>query len=112
MWFIITDKETRPTERDEIIAIIPGNYVMVRWEINNSTIQAYGKTKIIDEIKSFIDVIMSASYTYKIEILDVHVNKEIYQPKQYRYLGAKISYDGKKHKSYIKYFKFSKLINK
>ena len=35
VWFIITDKETRPTERDEIIAIIPGNYVMVRWEINN-----------------------------------------------------------------------------
>jgi hypothetical protein len=78
---------------------------MVRWELKNSTIQAYGKTNIIDEIKSFIDVTMSASYTYKIKILDVHVNKEIYQPKQYRYLGAKKSYDVKNHKSYIEYFK-------
>ena len=104
-WFIISGEDTRPTERDEIISIIPGTYILVRWELKNSTIQAYGKTNIIDEIKSFIDVTMSASYTYKIKILDVHVNKEIYQPKQYRYLGAKKSYDEKKHKSYIKYFK-------
>jgi hypothetical protein len=104
-WFIITGEDTRPTERDEIISIIPGTYILVRWELQNSTIQAYGKTNIIDEIKSFIDVTMSASYTYKIKILDVHVNKEIYQPKQYRYLGAKKSYDALKHKSYIKYFK-------
>ena len=97
-WFIITGEDTRPTERDEIISIIPGTYILVRWELQNSTIQAYGKTNIIDEIKSFIDVTMSASYTYKIKILDVHVNKEIYQPKQYRYLGAKKSYDVLKHK--------------
>ena len=104
-WFIISGEDTRPTERDEIMSIIPGTYILVRWELKNSTIQAYGKTNIIDEIKSFIDVTMSASYTYKIKILDVHVNKEIYQPKQYRYLGAKKSYDAMKHKSYIKYFK-------
>ena len=47
-----TAAELKAKSFDEIIAIIPGNYVMVRWEINNSTIQAYGKTKIIDEIKS------------------------------------------------------------
>jgi hypothetical protein len=52
-------------------------------------IQAYGKTTIIDEIKEFIDVSMSASYTYKIKTLYLHANKEIYQPKQYRYLGVK-----------------------
>jgi len=85
--------------------VLPGTYLIVRWEILNATIQAYGKTNIIDEIKSFIDVTMSAAYTYKIKILDVHVNKEIYQPKQYRYLGAERSYDKKKHKGYIKYFK-------
>jgi hypothetical protein len=38
-------------------------------------------------------------------MLDVHVNKEIYQPKQYRYLGGLKRYDLKKNKDYVQYFK-------
>ena len=38
-------------------------------------------------------------------MLDVHVNKEIYQPKQYRYLGGEIRFDILKKEGYIKYFK-------
>ena len=48
---------------------------------------------------------ITQQYTYKVKILDVHVNKEIYQPKQYRYLGGIIRYDEKTHNEYIKYFK-------
>jgi hypothetical protein len=33
------------------------------------------------------------------------VNKEIYQPKQYRYLGGIKSYDKKKVKDYVEYYK-------
>ena len=46
-------------------------------------------------------------YTHKIKILDVHVNKEIYQPKQYRYLGGiKITkYDKNDYKDYIQFLK-------
>jgi hypothetical protein len=54
----------------------------------NSTLQTYGKNNIIDKIKEFIDIILRQPYTHKIKILDVHVNREIYQPKQYRYLGG------------------------
>ncbi len=35
----------------------------------------------------------------------MHVNKEIYQPKQYRYLEGINRYDRKKDKDYIQYFK-------
>ncbi len=38
-------------------------------------------------------------------MLDVHVNKEIYQPKQQRYLGSLKRYDLKKNKDYVQYFK-------
>ena len=38
----------------------------------------------------FIESALNNPYTYKIKVLDVHVNKEIYQPKQYRYLGGVI----------------------
>ena len=48
----------------------------------------YGKNTIIEEMKYFIDTVIYNAYTHKIKILDVHVNKEVYQPKQYRYLGA------------------------
>ena len=56
-------------------------------------------------IKEFVDFTFKQPYTYKIKILDVHVNKEIYQPKQYRYLGGIIRYSDKTHNEYIKYFK-------
>ena len=76
------------------------------WKINNCTLQTYGKNNIIDKIQLFIDMTLSNPYTYKIEILDVHVNKEIYQPKQYRYLGGIRRYNiNKKHYNYIEYFK-------
>jgi hypothetical protein len=73
--------------------------------IKNSTLQTYGKNNIIDKIKDFIDVVLKEPYTHKIKILDVHVNREIYQPKQYRYLGGVIRIDRKKKQEYIQYFK-------
>ena len=36
---------------------------------------------------------------------DVHVNKEIYQSKQYRYLGGIQRYNVKKNKDYIQYYR-------
>ena len=45
---------------------------------------------------------ITQKYTYKVKILDVHVNKEIYQPKQYRYLGAVRRQNEKSHNKYIK----------
>ena len=71
--------------------------------IEHSTLQSYGKKSIIDTIQQFIELIIKNTYTYKIKILDVHVNKEIYQPKQYRYLGGRRSLN--KKEGYIKYFK-------
>ncbi len=59
--------------------------IHTEWEIKNNTLQTYGKNNIIDKIKEFIDVVLKEPYTHKIKILDVHVNREIYQPKQYRY---------------------------
>jgi hypothetical protein len=47
----------------------------------------------------YIMYVIGNTYTHKMKILDVHINKEIYQPKQYRYLG------GVKKGYYIKYFK-------
>jgi hypothetical protein len=44
-------------------------------------------------------------FYHKIKILDVHVNKEIYQPKQHKYLGGLKRYDEKKNKDYVQYFK-------
>ena len=75
------------------------------WQINQYTLQAYGKNNIIEEIRSFIENALSNPYTHKIEILDVHVNKEIYQPKQYRYLGGLTRFNEKKNEEYIQYFK-------
>jgi hypothetical protein len=44
---------------------------MTHWKMNQVTLQAYGKNKIIDEIKEFIGVTMRYIYVYEIEILDV-----------------------------------------
>jgi hypothetical protein len=82
-----------------------GSDIHTEWVIKNSTLQTYGKNNIIDKIKDFIDVVLKETYTHKIKILDVHVNKEIYQPKQYRYLGGEIRIDRKKNQDYIQYFK-------
>jgi hypothetical protein len=75
------------------------------WFIKQATLQAYGKNNIIDEIKHFIEIILGNPYTHQIKILDVHVNKEIYQPKQYRYLGGLKRFDKNNVKDYIQYFK-------
>ena len=75
--------------------------IHTEWKINNNTLQAYGKNNIIDKIKFFIEIALSNPYTHKIKMLDVHVNKEIYQPKQYRYLGGITRFDKKKNQHYI-----------
>jgi hypothetical protein len=106
IWNAVTDNEEKKTMKNTgLITLSDGSVVMTQWKINQVTLQAYGKNNILDEIKEFIDVTMREIYVYKIEILDVHVNREIYQPKQYRYLGAENYYDKKKDESYIKYFK-------
>ena len=103
-WYIIDDKSKK------------SNYQLFKhedwktdvhtlWEIKQYTLQAYGKNKIIDEIHEFLEGALNNPYTHKIEIIDVHVNKEIYQPKQYRYLGALSRFDKKKNKNYTQYFK-------
>jgi hypothetical protein len=81
--------------------------------INNHTLQTYGKNNIIDKIEKNIEIALSNPFTHKIRILDVHVNKGIYQPKQYRYLGGikRTKYYKNKddrytdHKDYIQYLK-------
>ena len=83
VWFIINS----PSEKDNYKLFIGnvGDEIHTEWKINNNTLQTYGKNNIIDKIKDFIEIALSNPYTYKIKVLDVHVNKEIYQPKQYRY---------------------------
>ena len=84
-----------------------GDDIHTEWVIKNSTLQTYGKNDIIDKIKEFIDVVLKEPYTHKIKILDVHVNREIYQPKQYRYLGGihRTKYYKNDYKELIQYFK-------
>ena len=85
VWFIIDG----PSEDNYKLFIGDGDTeIHTEWKINYNTLQAYGKNNIIDKIKYFIDIALSNPYTHKIKMLDVHVNKEIYQPKQYRYLGG------------------------
>ena len=105
IWNVVTDKEARPGKNTDFLTLNDGSVVVTQWKINQVTIQVYGKKNIIDEIKDFIDVTMSEIYVQKIEILDVHVNREIYQPQQYRYLGAERNYNVKKDENYIKYYK-------
>ena len=111
VWFIIDG----PSEKDNYKLFIGDGNIEIHtlWEINNHTLQTYGKNNIIDKIKDFLEIALSNPYTHKIKVLDVHVNKEIYQPKQYRYLGAikRTKYikgkDGRivDYKDYIQYFK-------
>ncbi len=75
-----------------------GSDIHTLWLIKQFTLQAYGKNNIIEEIRQFIETSLNNLYTHKIEILDVHVNKEIYQPKQYRFLGGIRRYDTRKIK--------------
>ena len=105
VWNIVTGKEEKQSKFNDTFVMGDGTVIVAKWSIANITLSVYGKNNIIDEIKEFIDVSMSEGYVHKIKILDVHVNKEIYQPKQYRYLGAVHKYDIEKSKNYIKYFK-------
>jgi hypothetical protein len=87
VWFNISE----PTEEKDNYEVFTDNEGIKKhtiWEIKNSTLHIYGKNTIIEEMKNFIDTVIYNAYTHKIKILDVHVNKEVYQPKQYRYLGA------------------------
>ena len=102
-WYII-NSETNNKNYQLFISDL-GAEIHTEWTINQCTLQAYGKNNIIEEIRSFIESSLQNSYTHKIEILDVHVNKEIYQPKQYRYLGGIARFDTKKFKDYIQYYK-------
>ena len=105
VWYIISDPSEAKEGKYELFIGDLGGEIHTEWRINNSTLQTYGKNNIIDKIKEFIDIILRQPYTHKIKILDVHVNREIYQPKQYRYLGGLNRYDVKKNKDYVQYFK-------
>ena len=87
-WYIFENitAEKLASPRYKLFISDLGQEIHTMWQINQYTLQAYGKNNIIEEIRSFIENALSNPYTHKIEILDVHVNKEIYQPKQYRYL--------------------------
>ena len=94
VWFII-DKPSEKNNYELFISDLDID-IHTEWEIKNNTLQTYGKNNIIDKIKDFIEIALSNPYTHKIKILDVHVNKEIYQPKQYRYLGGITRFDKRK----------------
>ena len=101
-WNII-DKATPEHKHYKLFINSINEEIHTLWRIEHSTLQSYGKKNIINEIQQFIELILKNTYTHKIKILDVHVNKEIYQPKQYRYLGGRRSLN--KKEGYIKYFK-------
>ena len=46
------------------------------------------KKNVFVKIEKLIENTQRNPFTRKIEILDVHVNKGIYKPKQYRYSGV------------------------
>ena len=103
VWYIIDAPSDN--ENYKIFVSDTGVEINTEWKINNSTLQTYGKNNIINNIKDFIEMALSNPYTHKLKILDVHVNREIYQPKQYRYLGGIKRFDLKKSKDSIQYFK-------
>jgi hypothetical protein len=105
VWYIIDNPSEASEDMYELFISDSGSDIHTVRVIKNSTLQTYGKNNIIDKIKEFIDVVLKEPYTHKIKILDVHVNREIYQPKQYRYLGGVIRIDRKKKQEYIQYFK-------
>jgi len=88
VWFILNNPKEAEEGKYKLFIGDLGVEIHTEWKINNSTLQTYGKNNIIDKIKDFIELVLTQPYTHKIKILDVHVNKEIYQPKQYRYLGG------------------------
>ena len=75
-------RTTRKKDNYELFIDNEGIKTHTIWEIKNSTLHIYGKNTIIEEMKNFIDTVIYNAYTHKIKILDVHVNKEVYQPKQ------------------------------
>ena len=102
-WYVI-DKPTSHVNYKLFISD-EDEEIHTEWKINQYTLQTYGKSSIIEKIKGFIEHALDNPYTHKIKILEVHVNREIYQPKQYRYLGGIQRIDVKKSKDYIQYYK-------
>jgi hypothetical protein len=86
VWYIIEHPSEAKAGKYELFIGDTDIEIHTEWEFINSTFQTYGKNNIIDRIKEFLEITLSHPYTHKIKILDVHVNREIYQPKQYRYL--------------------------
>ena len=93
-WYIINGESDEPNYK--LFKSDLDDDIHTLWLIKQITLQTHGKNNIIEEIRQYIETALSNPYTHKIEILDVHVNKEIYQPKQYRYLGGISRYDIKK----------------
>ncbi len=89
VWYIIGNPSEASEDMYELFISDSGSNIHTVRVIKNSTLQTYGKNNIIDKIKEFIDVVL----------------REIYQPKQYRYLGGVIRIDRKKKQEYIQYFK-------
>ena len=73
VWYIIDKKSEKPNYKLFINNV--GENIHTLWEIKQSTLQSYGKNNIINEIKHFIELALNNPYTYKIKVLDVHVNK-------------------------------------
>ena len=102
-WYIINGKSDETNYK--LFKSELGDDIHTLWLIKQITLQTHGKNNIIEEIRQYIETALSNPYTHKIEILDVHVNKEIYQPKQYRFLGGIRRFDTKKNKDYIQFYK-------
>ncbi len=100
-WFIIDEPSNNQIYK--LFRYDYGDDIHTELRINNSISQTYGKNNIIDKIKDLIEISLDNQYTYKIKILDVHVNKEIYQAKQYRYLGVLKRYDKKNYYRFKNY---------
>jgi hypothetical protein len=94
-WYIINGKSDETNYK--LFKSELGDDIHTLWLIKQITLQTHGKNNIIEEIRQYIETALSNPYTHKIEILDVHVNKEIYQPKQYRFLGGIRRFDTKKN---------------
>jgi hypothetical protein len=56
--------------------------------MSHGTIQVNGKSNIQNKVKEYIEVTLDHQYIYKLSIKEMHVNKELYQQKQYRCIGG------------------------
>jgi hypothetical protein len=65
-----------------------GQEIATTWKMSHGTIHVNDKSNIQDKVKEYIEVTLDHQYIYKVSIEEIHVNKEIYQPKQYRYIGG------------------------